>query len=50
MKAALDVIDRSPSGQSSDLRRTVQASPRIPEACALYVFKGGKFEFVQELK
>lgn len=50
MNALLDLIDRSGTGNTNDLVRVLTAHPPAVRPCALYVHKGGKFEFVQDLK
>jgi hypothetical protein len=50
MKAALDVIDRAESSGFVGFQAIVDRMPPVPRSCYLYSLRGGKFEFVQELK
>jgi hypothetical protein len=50
MNALLNIIERAASRSPSDLRAAFRAYAPVPRPCALYVFKGGKFEFVEDLK
>jgi ABC-type branched-subunit amino acid transport system substrate-binding protein len=57
MKAVLDAIDRANSIDAADLRRSAARLPYFDQEgraalrpCALYVARGGKFEYVETLK
>lgn len=50
MRAMTQVVDRAKSKDEPELRRALLLDPPARRPCALYVHKGGKFEFVQDLK
>jgi hypothetical protein len=50
MKALLEVLDRADSGKQEQVQSLFQSALKRSRPGALYAFKGGKWEFVQELK
>jgi hypothetical protein len=50
MKSLLELIERAGSNHPENLCAALEAQSPPLRSCALYAFKSGKWEFVQELK